>query len=66
MVSVIGVELPEITLHLLYFAIDDLWMFRVCLVLFLIDVYYCFWLFVLNNFVFRKLVKSVHWSSELN
>ena len=34
-VSVIGVvELPKITLHLLYFASDDLWMFRVCAVRF--------------------------------
>ena len=35
-VSVIGVELPKITLHLLCFASDHLWMFRVCVVLFLV------------------------------
>ena len=34
-VSVIRVKLPKITLHLLSFGSDDLWMFRVCVVLFL-------------------------------
>ena len=31
-VSVIWVELPKIILHLLHFASDDLWMFRVSVV----------------------------------
>ena len=34
-VSVIGVELPKVTLHLLSFVSFDLWMFRVCVVLLL-------------------------------
>ena len=34
-VSVIRVKLPKITLHLLFFVSDDLWMFCVSIVLFL-------------------------------
>ena len=34
-VSVIRVKLPKITLHLLFFVSDDLWMFCVSVVLFL-------------------------------
>ena len=34
-VSVIRVKLPKITLHLLFFVSDDLWMFFVSVVLFL-------------------------------
>ena len=34
-VSVIRVKLPKITLHLLFFVSDDLWMFCASVVLFL-------------------------------
>ena len=43
-VSVIRVKLPKITLHLLFFVSDDLWMFCVSVVLFLF--FFC------NFFVF--------------
>ena len=36
-VSAIRVKLPKITLHLLFFVSDDLWMFCVCVVLLLFN-----------------------------
>ena len=40
-VSVIRVKLPKITLHLLFFVSDDLWMFCVSVVLFLFNSFFC-------------------------
>ena len=39
-VSVIRVKLPKITLHLLFFVSDDLWMFCVSVVLFLFNYFF--------------------------
>ena len=41
-VSVIRVKLPEITLHLLFFVSDDLWMFCVSVVFFKFKFFYFF------------------------
>ena len=41
-VSVIRVKLPKITLHLLFFVSDDLWMFCVSVVLFLFKFFFNF------------------------
>ena len=46
-VSAIRVKLPKITLHLLFFVSDDLWMFCVSVVLFL---FVCFNLSFFNSF----------------
>ena len=43
-VSVIRVKLPKITLHLLFFVSDDLWMFCVSVVLFLFNFFCNFFL----------------------
>ena len=39
-VSVIRVKLPKITLHLLFFLSDDLWMFCVSVVLFIFKLFF--------------------------
>ena len=40
-VSVIRVKLPKISLHLLFFVSDDLWMFCVSVVLLLFNFSFC-------------------------
>jgi hypothetical protein len=48
-VSVIRVKLPKITLHLLFFVSDDLWMFCVSVVLFFVT----FFLLFLKKYIFN-------------
>ena len=50
-VSVIRVKLPKITLHLLFFVSDDLWMFCVSVVLFLFD-FFCNYFVIFSQEVY--------------
>ena len=50
-VSVIRVKLPKITLHLLFFVSDDLWMFCASVVLFLF-IFFKFFFVIFSQEIF--------------